>query len=676
MRLLTFVFFAVASWAQSVESIPLRAVLSPGSEVPALELRAAGTSTIWLRVIRNASGRVTGGTVEFSIRYDLGSAAMLTGLHIHRGGAGVNGPVVLDSGLLAPVNVAAGVGRLLRQAPLIAAIAEEIVANPAAFYVNLHTEVNPGGAMRGQLIAADKLVFLTRVTPAGVVPPVTGLEAQGLAAVTLLGARDGEGRLTSAEIIFELDYSGFPGGTVFNGLHIHAGNREVRGPATIAAELALPAVPGAGGAGTLRYVAEVDLSNAGQFSTVTGLYQDPQQFYADLHTTANPAGAIRGQLDRADTASFSMTLAPGNEVPALDLQASAEAGFTVHVLRGVDGVPTAGMAEFDVHPLFAEDAAFTGLHVHNGRAGANGPVTIDSGIRTGASAAGNIFQRAPIYTPVALTALDSLLQNPEAHYVNLHTSANPGGAVRSQLAAAMTLAPGLTGALSAVWDPELRRVARGGLVTVFGSHLAKVGGMASGTGNPRVPSSLNGTTVTIGGRAAPILAVREDYVIAQVPNETAIGLQQLRVVTSNGNSNALSLTVDAAAPGIFFDAVTPQGKHAAVLKHDGLLRLTAVTPQNPARPGDALLFYGTGFGVAGERTPETGALAAGESGPRPVVTIGGRPAILIYSIFAPGLVGLNQVAVAMPQGAGTGAVPLRVQVGTAEANVVYLDAGP
>ena len=59
--------------------------------------------------------------------------------HIHAGAAGVNGPVVIDfSGQL----VGAG---------LVDPDVLNVIANPAGFYVNVHTTVHTGGAIRGQV---------------------------------------------------------------------------------------------------------------------------------------------------------------------------------------------------------------------------------------------------------------------------------------------------------------------------------------------------------------------------------------------------------------------------------------------------------------------------------------------------------------------------------------------
>jgi hypothetical protein len=65
--------------------------------------------------------------------------------HIHRGEAGANGPVVVPfetPSTGSASGCAEGVD---------AALISDIMANPAAFYVNIHNSAFPGGAIRGQL---------------------------------------------------------------------------------------------------------------------------------------------------------------------------------------------------------------------------------------------------------------------------------------------------------------------------------------------------------------------------------------------------------------------------------------------------------------------------------------------------------------------------------------------
>jgi hypothetical protein len=66
--------------------------------------------------------------------------------HIHVAPAGVNGPVVI------PLTVTAAVtGNTNACITVEASLLHAVVKDPAAYYVNVHTSVNPPGAVRGQL---------------------------------------------------------------------------------------------------------------------------------------------------------------------------------------------------------------------------------------------------------------------------------------------------------------------------------------------------------------------------------------------------------------------------------------------------------------------------------------------------------------------------------------------
>ena len=67
--------------------------------------------------------------------------------HIHKGGPGKAGPVVVPLG---------GAFKLKGCTTTTAAIAKAIVAKPGAYYVNIHTPKFPAGAIRGQLGKAGK----------------------------------------------------------------------------------------------------------------------------------------------------------------------------------------------------------------------------------------------------------------------------------------------------------------------------------------------------------------------------------------------------------------------------------------------------------------------------------------------------------------------------------------
>ncbi len=64
--------------------------------------------------------------------------------HIHRGGVEAAGPIVVN--LTAPAQ-----GRSSGCAEVARALAQELIRTPQAFYVNVHNQPFPAGAVRGQL---------------------------------------------------------------------------------------------------------------------------------------------------------------------------------------------------------------------------------------------------------------------------------------------------------------------------------------------------------------------------------------------------------------------------------------------------------------------------------------------------------------------------------------------
>ncbi len=79
--------------------------------------------------------------------YTLGIASLAnpTMAHIHRGAAQVAGPPVVTL-----ANPAQNIADTCT--PVAPALINEIVANPAGFYVNVHTREHPSGAIRAQLM--------------------------------------------------------------------------------------------------------------------------------------------------------------------------------------------------------------------------------------------------------------------------------------------------------------------------------------------------------------------------------------------------------------------------------------------------------------------------------------------------------------------------------------------
>jgi hypothetical protein len=146
--------------APSNQPLVFTAALAASNEVPPIanaESTAAGDVTITITPTRDASNAITGGTVamNFTMR-NLTPASTIRAAHIHTGASGVNGSVIVDSGLTAATAIATPAGTAGFERTNItadAATINNIVANPAGFYFNVHTALNPGGVARGQLRA-------------------------------------------------------------------------------------------------------------------------------------------------------------------------------------------------------------------------------------------------------------------------------------------------------------------------------------------------------------------------------------------------------------------------------------------------------------------------------------------------------------------------------------------
>lgn len=69
----------------------------------------------------------------------------VTAAHIHKGAAGASGPPVV------PFTAPDAKGASKGCANASADVAKDLVANPAGYYVNVHTKAAPAGAIRGQL---------------------------------------------------------------------------------------------------------------------------------------------------------------------------------------------------------------------------------------------------------------------------------------------------------------------------------------------------------------------------------------------------------------------------------------------------------------------------------------------------------------------------------------------
>lgn len=88
--------------------------------------------------------RINAGQRQVCYKLTVSHLDTVTGAHIHRAPPTAAGPVVV--GLMAPTS-----GASSGCASVTRALAQQIIRNPGAFYVNVHTSAHPSGAIRAQL---------------------------------------------------------------------------------------------------------------------------------------------------------------------------------------------------------------------------------------------------------------------------------------------------------------------------------------------------------------------------------------------------------------------------------------------------------------------------------------------------------------------------------------------
>jgi hypothetical protein len=133
--------------------------LSAANEVPRIanaDADASGTATIAVKVTRDASGNIASATADFQISVaGFPAGTRVTDAHIHGAPAGSNGGVVVNTTLTAgDLTITNGGGSTTKSGINVPADrAAAILSNPSGHYFNVHTALNPDGAIRGQLSA-------------------------------------------------------------------------------------------------------------------------------------------------------------------------------------------------------------------------------------------------------------------------------------------------------------------------------------------------------------------------------------------------------------------------------------------------------------------------------------------------------------------------------------------
>lgn len=203
-------------------------------------------------------------------------------------------------------------------------------------------------------------------------------------------------------------------------------------------------------------------------------------------------------------------------------------------------------------------------------------------------------------------------------------------------------------------------VVAGSWTTIFGANLAPTlktwDGLIDAQGN--FPTAIDDVRVTIDGLPAFINFVSANQINVQAPALTRTGMLPVVVTTPAGASESVMANVVREAPGLFLFTQSPIRYPAAVRATDGRFIAPAdlfpgVTTE-PAKPGDIVLLFGTGFG------PTTPAVVPGRvfSGAAPLsdagslqVRIGGTDVVPSFAgLSGSGLYQFNVTVPNLPDG--------------------------
>lgn len=430
-----------------------RPLMSTDQEVAATPVTAdaEGAAMIEVQVTRDPqTAAITSGTVTFDVDYRFGSAVTISGLHIHNAAAGANGPIVFDTGVngtsTAIALAGATRGNVFRVVEIpntnTAGIAQltALFADPTQFYVNMHTTVNPGGVIRGQL-SKTAYTFFNLMTQAEENPP-TAVTGTANSMTTARVDRDASGNITSGSVRFNVAYN-MGSAQTFTGLHIHNGRIGVNGGVVINTGLSAANTVATNASGTgdpiIRDVAIA--STDASLESLRGLIESPESYYVNIHSVQFGGGIVRSQLVK-ETYHFKTAMTTANEVPPVTGVDTAATGWvTAAVTRDANGTLTGGTVTFDVNFTNTGAITFTGLHIHHpAPAGVNAGVAINTGINAtnnvqSTTGNGNITRVVTVdpANATAMAALSALITAPDTAYINLHSTQFGGGVVRSQI---------------------------------------------------------------------------------------------------------------------------------------------------------------------------------------------------------------------------------------------------
>lgn len=123
--------------------------------IPSEEKSGTGRAVVVFDLTRSTTGAITAAKAKFDVTLSgFPTTTAITLGHIHKAAAGTNGGVVVGFKTDAPNPIALTTGgTTISKADITVepALAQQIIDDPAGYYVNIHSAMHGGGVVRGQL---------------------------------------------------------------------------------------------------------------------------------------------------------------------------------------------------------------------------------------------------------------------------------------------------------------------------------------------------------------------------------------------------------------------------------------------------------------------------------------------------------------------------------------------
>jgi hypothetical protein len=387
------------------------AFLNGNQQIPSVTTTGRGMVKAEMR------GNLMTATGSFSALNSGLNTEIAGGAHIHAGYPGQNGPVIFPLTTLpeSPLDLNGTFMPAANTFPILDSTADSLMQR--FFYVNIHSLLDPGGEIRGNLLAEAESYFLAPLSgasePQGVATDATGFVAAEVVdtTVTLVGS------LAGLESDFAFDVAG--------GAHLHN------------------AIAGSNG-GIVRGInTEIDAGNRSGviLADSNRIALSPAELqvmldrgiYVNVHTEANGGGEIRGQVLPLAGSYFHTSFSGLNA--ATYVESPAQGGLKLELIDTtlvVSGSVTMLDGDFDANVA-------GGAHLHLGSVGQTGGISVGLNPTVATDLKSATFVADDNTFPLMPDQVQALRES--RLYANIHTTTVGSGEARGQILGEMNLFP-------------------------------------------------------------------------------------------------------------------------------------------------------------------------------------------------------------------------------------------